>query len=151
MRRAEKALPPEEAVLILEQGEYGILSLVTPEGEAYGVPLNYVFMNDTVYFHAALEGKKLGCIAAHSQVSFCVVGDSNLIPQRFSTAYRSVVLSGTAERVEGDEKIAALTGLVAKYSPGYIEPGKAYIAKDAGKTAVVGIRCLRISGKGNRD
>lgn len=151
MRRADKELPEAQVTDILQSGEFGVLSMVTPTGEAYGIPLNYVFQNGSIYVHAALEGRKLDCIQAHSQVSFCVVGYSEVIPQRFSTAYRSVVVTGKAFLVEGREKTDALTGLITKYSPGYVEPGRAYIAKDAHKTAVVAIRCEQISGKGNRD
>ncbi len=64
MRRAERAVSVSEARQLLEQGEYGILSTCGPDGQPYGLPLNYCVLNNAIYFHCALDGRKLVNLAA---------------------------------------------------------------------------------------
>ena len=46
----------------------------------YGVPLSYVFQDNSIYLHCALEGKKLTYLRRHNKVSFCVVGEAEPCP-----------------------------------------------------------------------
>ena len=73
MRRSDKALPNDALVKILQEGEYGVLSTVSADGQPYGVPLNYALQNNNLYFHCALDGHKLDNLLANEKVSFCVV------------------------------------------------------------------------------
>ena len=74
MRRKDRALSRQEALDILNKGEYGILSTVSADGQPYGTPINFCLINDCIYFHCAKEGHKLDNISANSKVCFCVVG-----------------------------------------------------------------------------
>ena len=150
MRKAERKLSFEEAQRILYEGEYGILSLQGEDGYAYGVPLSYVYKDDKIYFHCASEGKKLDCLAQNDRVSFCVVGKTEVLPEKFSTKYESAIVFGCASRVTGAEKDEALSALVEKYSPDFIAPGRDYIAKAKERTVVVRIEVEKISGKARR-
>ena len=47
MRRSDKVLGSDVAKQILAAGEYGVLSTVDADGQAYGVPLNYSFIDST--------------------------------------------------------------------------------------------------------
>lgn len=42
MRRKDKELFGADIEVILEKGEYGVLSTVGPDGTPYGIPLSYV-------------------------------------------------------------------------------------------------------------
>lgn len=150
MRRKDKALQNSDIVKILQHGEYGVLSTMDEGGQPYGVPLNYVYMNDCIYFHCALAGHKLENIAINSRVSFCVVGDTCLLPEEFSTEFESVILFGTAAIVQGEERYQALMGLVHKYSPQYAEEGKVYIEEFDSRTAVVRVSVESVTGKASR-
>ncbi len=147
MRRQEKALSNEEALEILQQGEYGILSTVAQDGTPYGVPLNYCVIENTLYFHCATEGKKLDNISHANRVSFCVVGATEVLPDLFSTNFESCIVEGEAREVEGSEKQAALEGLISKYSSAFMDEGLAYIRKSGHKTRVFSIIPEVISGK----
>ena len=120
------------------------------DGQAYGVPLNYVFKNNSLYFHCAPEGHKLDNIRANNKVSFCVVGKAKVLPDKFSTDYESVIAFGTAAEVQGEEKSQALLDLVEKYSPDYLEEGKAVIAKYFDKTSIMKMDLQHITGKARR-
>ena len=150
MRKQEREINNMEAVAILEQGEYGILSTVGKNGYPYGVPVNYVYINDSIYFHSAVEGNKLDNIMDHNKVSFCVVGQTCVLPEKFSTEYESVILFGAASEVFDDEKNTALLEIVNKYSVEHIEKGKEYIKNASAKTKVIKIHMDHISAKARR-
>ncbi len=150
MRREDRAINDEAIKAILYKGEYGILSLLTPEGDPYGVPLSYVLLGDAIYFHGAMEGLKLDAIRRHPKASFCVVGDTHVLPDKFSTAYESVIVTGQMEEVFGEEKEMGLRGLIEKYSPDYVAEGDVYIKK-AGK-GTMGMKLIieTMTGKARR-
>jgi hypothetical protein len=150
LRRKDRAMPASNAEDLLVRGEYGVLSTVGPDGQPYGVPLSYVYQNGCIYFHCALEGHKLDNMAENPKVSFCVVGRTRILPDRFATDYESVVAFGVVSEVWGGEWQSALLGLLEKYSPAYIEEGKRYIDQKEKVTRVMKIEIGHISGKARR-
>lgn len=149
MRRKNRSLDTEQALEILERGVYGVLSTAGENGYAYGVPVNYVYQNGSIYFHSAREGNKLDNIRYCDKVSFCVVGDAKPIPEKFSCLYESVITFGKAVEVQGAEKEEALLALVQKYSAEYREAGAEYIKRAADKTGVIKITIEHLTGKQN--
>jgi nitroimidazol reductase NimA-like FMN-containing flavoprotein (pyridoxamine 5'-phosphate oxidase superfamily) len=150
MRRKDRGTAEPEARELLERGEYGVLATVSADGAPYAVPLSYCVIDNRIYFHCALEGHKLENIAADSRVSFCVVGATEVLPEKFSTRYESVIVTGPATEVCDAEKQRGLEGLVAKYSAEFREAGERYIASDSPKTRVFRISIDAISGKARR-
>lgn len=148
MRYFERQMEREESFSLLHNGLYGVLSTVDDNGQPYGVPLNYVFNNNNVYFHCALEGHKLENIKYNDKVSFTVVGDSIIMPSKFSIAYESVILFGIISMVEDEEeKEMALKVLVEKYSPEFIVEGELYIKRAINRCAVFKIEIQSLTGK----
>lgn len=147
MRRKDRAGSPADAWRILEQGEYGVLSTVSAEGQPYGTPLSYCVLDGAIYFHCAMEGHKLDNIAANNQVAFSVVGPTQVLAEKFSTAFESALVFGTAALIDGPEKQAALEALAAKYSPGLVTEAREYIAKFFTRTLVVRITVESVSAK----
>lgn len=138
----------EEALELLRNGEYGILSVIGDDGYPYGVPLNYAYKDGCIYFHCALEGHKIDAIKNNNKVSFCVVGNTEIISDKFSTKYESVIIFGRAEEViEENEKKAGLLSIIEKYSSDYQDEGKKYINKDYQRAALFRIVIEHIIGK----
>jgi nitroimidazol reductase NimA-like FMN-containing flavoprotein (pyridoxamine 5'-phosphate oxidase superfamily) len=150
MRRKDRQITNEEALTILEHGEYGLLSTVSADNEPYGVPLNYCLLNGCIYFHSAVEGRKIDNIKNNQRVSFCVVGRTNPLPAQFATEYESCILQGTVTEVFGEEKQAALEGLVSKYSRDFVSEGSQYIEKMRDRTRVFRISLDALSGKARK-
>lgn len=150
MRRKDRELKNDEVIEILKNNTYGILSTVSENGYPYGVPISYIFFNNSIYFHGAIEGHKLDNILSNNKVSFCVVGQTCILPDKFSTKYESVIVFGRAIEVFDDEKNMALLEILNKYSPDYIEQGKEYIEKASKGTKVTKISIEHISGKAKR-
>lgn len=150
IRRSDREITIHEATALLDGGEYGIISTVGSDGQPYGVPLSYVYRDNCIYFHCAPDGHKLENINHESKVSFCVVGATKVLPDKFGTEYESAVAFGIASEVNGTERHHALLWLLEKYCPGFIEEGTHYMEQKKAGTKVFKIEIDHISGKGRR-
>lgn len=150
MRRKDRFITNTETFAILEKGEYGILSTISANHEPYGVPLNYCVINGCIFFHCALEGKKINNILHNPQVSFCVVGSTEVLPDKFGTKYESCIVQGIASECVGQEKQLALEGLIHKYSQNFVSEGLKYIEQFRDKTRVFKISIESFSGKARK-
>ena len=56
---------------ILHRETIGWLATVA-EGRPYAVPLNYAYIDGKIYFHCALEGRKLDAVRANPEVCLAV-------------------------------------------------------------------------------
>lgn len=118
LRRSRQALPPEVCTEILNHASTGVLALSTSDGQPYAVPLNFVHNNGTLYFHSANAGHKLDLIRDNSHASFCIVADDHVVPERYTTFYRSVIAFGQVRIVEdAEEARRAIAQLGRKYVP----------------------------------
>lgn len=147
IRRTDREMSINYAKELLKKCEYGILSTVDKEDQPYGTPLSYIYMENCIYFHCALEGMKLDNIKSNNKICFTVVGKTNVLSEEMSTEYESVMAFGNCELISGQEKEEALTCIVSKYSPEFIEKGMAYIKMSKDKTVVVKINLEYITGK----
>jgi nitroimidazol reductase NimA-like FMN-containing flavoprotein (pyridoxamine 5'-phosphate oxidase superfamily) len=150
MRRQDRAIGEKEALDLLSEAEYAVLSTVNENGAPYGVPLNFCVIKDCIYFHCAAEGQKIDNILRNRLVSFCVVGNTEVLPGKFSTKFASAIVSGTAEEVFALDKQLALEGLLKKYSAEYFDKGKKYIVAAEGKTRVFKIIIKELTGKARK-
>lgn len=150
VRRQDRLLDEKEARALLCNGEYAFLSMATDEG-AYGVPINYVVEDDTIYIHCAPEGSKLRAIEYDNRVSLCVVGETKVMGEELTTAYSSVIVVGHAQVVEDDKtKRRALQLLVDKYAPDFRDEGYRALERSLNRTVVVLIAIESFSGKTKR-
>lgn len=148
MRRSDKELPENDAREILSKASFGVLSTVDIDGMPYGVPVNYVYEGGRILIHCASSGHKLDNISQNSRVSFCVVEYAKVVPERFSTSFRSVIAFGKASIVDNDEeKIEALMKLVYKYSADYVNEGINEINVSLKTTSIIRIDVLHLTGK----
>lgn len=147
IRRKDRKMEDRDAKEILLQGEYGILSTTSLNGYGYGVPLNYVYFNENIYFHSAMTGHKIDNILENNKASFCVVGEYEPIPDKFTVKYESAIVFGRLIEIEGIEKKEALLGLIKKYSNHFLEKGEKYVNSDIEKTKVIKLTIENICGK----
>ncbi len=150
MRRQDRAISNEAAMDILARGEWGVVSSVSEDGQAYGVPVSYVLHEGCIDFHSALEGHKVANFTHNDRVSFCVVGQTEILPEKFSTKYESVIVFGRISELQGKPKTNSLRALVAKYSPGHIATGDTYIEASQDSTKVFSISIDQVTGKARK-
>lgn len=149
MRRQDKLKTNEETVQMLNECTNGVLSVIGDDGYPYGVPVSYVHNGGKIYFHCASAGHKLDAIKAEPKVSFTIIGADNIVPEKFTTSYKSVICFGKAAIVDNDEeKMKALNIIREKYSEDFPVEGKTYIEEFWDKTTVVVIDVEHMTGKG---
>ena len=149
VRRRDRLMEENRAVELLQNSEYGILSMIDDKGLPYGIPLNYVWDGDSsIYIHCAPDGHKLDGLAKFPNVSFCIVGNVNLLPSKFTTEYESVILKGVAHiNLTTEERMTALLKLVDKLSSDFKELGAKYSQKSFHRVNIIRIDFTEFSGK----
>lgn len=148
MRRFKQEIPQEEAVEVLSSCSAGILAVNGINGYPYTIPLNYTFSDNRVYIHCATEGYKLDCLRADDRVSFCVIDRNEILPEKFATNYRSVVVFGRVRFITEDaEKQKALEAINAKYSPGLEEEGLKEIKRGWNRAILFAVDVEHMTGK----
>lgn len=148
VRRQDRLLDQDRAMQLLETAEYGVLSMVDIDHKPYAIPVNFVMDEDCIYIHCATQGRKLDILECNEDVSFCVVGNVNLLPSKFTTEYESVILTGCATIITSDdERMQALELLLNKFSPNDKAVGMKYAKASFRRTDIVRIDIDTISGK----
>lgn len=122
MRRFRQELPENETLRILETGKVAVLALDGDNGYPYSVPVNYVYSEGYLYIHSARQGHKIDAIRRNPLCSACIIEKDDIVPEQFTSYFRSIIIFGKAEFVDDrDEIIHILKLLSHKYSPG-IDP-----------------------------
>ncbi len=152
VRRQDRLLDEKSAVEILRNGEYGFLAMQSENGGGYGLPISYVWNErNSIYLHCSPTGRKLRCIELCNKVTFSVVGKTKVIPEKFTTAYESIILECNASiNLPKEEKMIALELLIDKYSPNDKEIGLVYAEKSYDRTEIIRLDVLNWSGKCKR-
>lgn len=118
MRRNVQQLSQEESEAVLLRGTAGVLALAGDKAFPYAVPISYVYDGEHIYFHSATEGHKIDAIERNPNASFAVIDQDEVIPEKYTTAFRSVIVFGSIRIIEDDaEKRAAVRKLALKYAP----------------------------------
>lgn len=122
MRRNTQLLHPQATISILENATCGVLAVIGEDGYPYSVPLSYVYDNGKIYFHCARQGHKIDAIKANPKASFCVIAQDDVIPEKYTTLYRSAIVFGTIKILQDEKEILeTITKLAVKYHSGASE------------------------------
>lgn len=136
MRRKKQELPAGEAVAILRRGTSGVLALAGDGGYPYAVPMSYAYDGETsiaedaataqddasvlgrLVFHSAETGHKVDAIRRDGRASFCVIDRDDVVPEKFTTHFRSAIAFGRVHVLDDPaEKRAAIELLSRRYAP----------------------------------
>lgn len=145
-RRERECSDPSFFRDLLERA--AVVTLAFPAGEyPYVIPVNFVFMNGSLYFHSAPEGRKLDCLKQVPRVGFSVHELIDIDREKSTTLYRCLYGEGQASPVvDNDEKRKALAALAGKYQSRCSLPVPDAALK---RTAVIRIDIISMSGKRN--
>lgn len=141
MRKANRKKSAEWAFEVFDKAPFVTVSMVRPDGTPYGLPLNIVRRDETMfYFHCAAEGEKIDCLMNNPIVSLSAV--SRCTPKyeeeknNFTEYYNSAIAIGKAD---DEEKIEALRLLCERFLPKYMTHFEEAIARSLDRTTVVRI------------
>ena len=136
------------ALYVVDKCEYAVISMVDPEGEPYCLPITIVRSENTIYFHTAMEGRKIDILNSAPSVCMACVGDTNPVPHKFTTEFESAIVTGTAYEVtEEAEKILALKLLCQRHASTNMKEFDRAVSKSLSRTGIWKIKIREITGK----
>lgn len=148
LRRKKQLLSEQETLRVLEEGKTGIVGVLGDDGYPYTVPINYVSLENKIYFHSAKKGHKVDAIAKEPKVSMTVVEKDDVVSREFTTYFRSIQLFGKAYVVEDEaERNVAFRALCEKFSGADMDRYEEIMSKEAAAAAIVRIDIEHITGK----
>lgn len=149
MRRKKQLLSQEETAAVLARGSSGVLALAGEDGYPYAVPLSYVYDGGRLYFHCARSGHKLDAIRRCEKASFCVIDQDQIVPEEYTSYFRSVIAFGRVRILEDEgEKRAAIEKLALKYAPNStVEDRKQVIQKEWEPLCMLEMELDHVTGK----
>ena len=148
LRRAERQISLSASWDFVKNSEV-IRVGVNTEKRPYIIPLNYVVVNDYIYFHSAKEGRKVDLFSEGLEVTAELDKLIKIKEEQkgcsYSCYYQSVMIEGNLFKVfEVEEKVDALNKLVEKYATQ--DFGKV-TSKDVKRVFVYKIEVISITGK----
>lgn len=148
MRRKDRQISDADTKNVLQKAQFATLSMINEENKPYAIPISFVYEDNTIYLHCASAGYKLENIARNANVCLSAVIDIQLMPQKFSTKFKSAIVFGKITMVNDEtEKKRGLSALIKKYSPDFYDEGLKYIERALTKTTVLKIEISAITGK----
>lgn len=162
MRRSKQKLSFEEAVEVMRAATSGVLALEGDDGYPYAVPISHVWCDERagqegefvgrIYFHSATSGYKIDSIMDDEKASFAVVTKDDVVPQEYTTYYRSAIATGRVHVLENDdERMRGLLALAEKYNPGQPQAADEEISGAFSRVAVIAFEVEELSGKQGRE
>ena len=148
LRRKDKEITDiGEIEEIIRRAQVCRLGLVDSD-EPYVIPVCFGYERNALYFHSALEGRKVELIKRNNKVCFEIDTDMEILGGEqacgFTTRYRSIIGVGRAHILDNDdEKIHGLSVLMNQYTEGEFSFPKEKLAR----ALVVRIDIESVTGK----
>lgn len=109
---------------VLNNAEYGTLA-ICDNNKPYSLPINFVELNNEIYFHGSKKGRKIDILKNNQFASFSVVESYSMIQSYFSSNdelacpathfFKSIIIDGKIKFVKNyDEKVKVLSELMKK-------------------------------------
>lgn len=151
MRRSEKGVTDRREIdAIIADAKVCRIGLVDGD-EAYIVPMNFGYSEGSLWFHCALEGRKMRLIERTGKACFEIDIDEGLVldkdAYKCSNNFKCVMGTGRIGMVtSAEERAKGIEVLMRHYHPGE------YVVSEAcmGKTAVIKLVIESISCKMNK-
>ena len=152
MRRIRQQLSEAETREVLERCTCGTLAVLGDGGCPYAVPLSYVYHDGRLYFHCARAGHKLDAVRACDKASFCVIDRDEILPEKFTTKYRSAIAFGRVREVTDPAEIeGVMRRLAGKYSPNEGEDAFQNEMRSSGALCVLTLEIEHLTGKQGKE
>lgn len=148
MRRFKQLLPQETAREILDRNTSGTLALLGDDDYPYAVPISYVFADGKLYFHSATTGHKVDAIRQNEKASFCVIDQDQVVPEKYTTYFRSVIAFGKVRFIENVEEMRRIATILArKYSADFEDGISKEINSSINRMAIIEMKIEHMTAK----
>lgn len=105
MRRKKQQLPVDEVEEILKSHNTCTLALSGDDGYPYSLPISYAYIEGKIYFHCAKVGHKIDAIKSNEKVSLSIIDSDEVIEEKYTNKYKSVIVFGKARIIESKDEI----------------------------------------------
>ena len=148
MRRSEKEITDKSAIEAIINASLVCRLALSDGDQPYIVPLSFGYQNKTLYFHSALEGKKIDILRKNNRICFEFDVNTDIIEAdkacKWGMKYQSVIGFGKAVLVENiEEKQKALNIIFSHYS----DRNSQFPDKAIKKIAIIKIEIESMTGK----
>ncbi|MEW8974310.1 MAG: pyridoxamine 5'-phosphate oxidase family protein [Tissierellaceae bacterium] len=171
MRRRDREMNREFGIEVIDRATYGIVSVIDNEANLpYSIPLSVARDGETLYFHSAMDGKKVRIFESSPSVSVVFVGETKIpeiytkeeldemvkdkskagafISKVFTTEFESTIVLGKVRLIDDrEEKINAMKVICEKYTPIKMEYFSTAIESGLSRTNVYAIDIEEITAK----
>lgn len=131
-------LAREEKIEFLNKGVYLILATIDCDGEPCGVPINYIVKDNCETLN-------------NNKVSFNVIANTRVVPNKFGTLWESIFVSGEAVLIDDkNEKLSALHEFFQQYAPGHFLGLDESMERIGARAMVVNITINDLPGKNKK-
>ncbi|MFO7652146.1 MAG: pyridoxamine 5'-phosphate oxidase family protein, partial [bacterium] len=142
-RHPEKAISDRAEIIAVARAARFVTLALCRGDEPYLVTVNHALdeTGESLYFHCAVEGRKLDSIRANPRVWGQALDDRGYLAGQCDHAYRSVQFAGRAELVEDEaDKHRALELLINRHEPDPAPVKARLLGRDLSKVGVVRVR-----------
>lgn len=148
MRRSEKEITDKSAIEAIINASLVCRLALSDGDQPYIVPLSFGYQDRILYFHSALEGKKIDILKKNNRICFEFDVNTKIIEAekacKWGMKYQSVIGFGKAVLVENiQEKQKALNIIMNHYS----DRNWQFPDKVIKKTAIIKIEIESMTGK----
>ncbi len=148
MRRKDREMPAEFALMVLDHCVFATLATTNADGTPYCTPITIAREEESIYFHSAPQGQRAENLRARPQVCLSCVGETKVVSAHFTTEFESAVVSGIVREVtEPQEKIHGLRLLCLRHTPDNMDHFDEAVAKSLSRTAIWKMTIGEITGK----
>ena len=125
-----------------------MLAVSGDDGYPYAVPLSYIYDDGKIFFHCAATGHKLDAIKRCDKVSFCVIDQDEIVPEKYTTYFRSVIAFGRIRVLDDmEQKRSAIDVLAQRYRSGHDDERKAEIDGSLSRMCMLEMTVEHMTGK----
>lgn len=150
MYKADRQMDHAKAEAAFAAGNHGILAVNGDGGYPYAVPVNYIYEDGKIYIHSAKYGYKIEAIEKDNRACFTAILNSQIVQNKVTAAFQSVIATGKISIVEDDElRRHVLEQFIYKITPDFLEGGMKFVNGAFGKTAILCIDVEEMTGKEN--
>ena len=148
MRRKERKITDQDIITkILSESLICRIALFDDDFP-YIVPMNYGVKDNALYFHCALEGKKIDLIQKNNKVGFEIEAEHEILKFeqscKWTTKYRSIIGTGEIEIIRDfEEKVKGLDILMQQHGKG----DNSYNSKQVDNVLILKLNILSLSAK----